>query len=112
MDRLSGSQAKQLQSALLAGFSFDDLSRLSTFELNERLDSIVPPGPMSSVTFDLIMWAEQQGADTGVDQSVDGRQAEQHGRDRARPTAANGKDRAPPDGKCGRPTAAATGCTA
>lgn len=61
MDRLSGSQIKQLQSALLAGFSFDDLSRLTTFELNERLDSIVPPGPMSSVTFDLIMWAEREG---------------------------------------------------
>lgn len=61
MDRLSGTQAKQLQRALLSAFGYDDLSRLTTFELNERLESIVPTGAMSNVTFDLIMWAERRG---------------------------------------------------
>ncbi len=61
MSRLSGSQAKQMHSALLSSFSYDDLSLLTKFEFNQLLTSIVPTGTMSSVTFELIMWAEQHG---------------------------------------------------
>jgi hypothetical protein len=31
------------------------------FELDEALATIVPPGPLSSVAFDLVIWAEQRG---------------------------------------------------
>ena len=61
MDRLSGSQAKQLQSALLSAFGISELKHLVTFELNQQLENIVPSGPMSSVAFELIMWSEQHG---------------------------------------------------
>src|SRR5215467_1080268 len=61
MNRLSPTEAKQLHQALLSGFSYQDLSHLVQFELDEALATIVPPGPLSSVAFDLVIWAEQRG---------------------------------------------------
>jgi hypothetical protein len=61
MSRLSGPQVKQLQQSLLSSFSFTELSQLVKIELDEHLDSIVPPGPLSSVAFELVMWAERAG---------------------------------------------------
>jgi hypothetical protein len=59
MSRLSGRQMGQLQQALVSGFSFAELSQLVQIELNEQLEAIVPSGPYSSVTFELVKWAER-----------------------------------------------------
>jgi hypothetical protein len=70
MSRLSGPQVKQLQQALLSAFSFDDLSQLVKFELDAQLDSLVAPGPLSSVAFELVMWAERTGRMTDLIKAV------------------------------------------
>jgi hypothetical protein len=59
---LTGAQAKKLSQAILSAFSGDDLEQLVRFDLNERLDNIVPAGPLSTVVLRLIEWAENNGA--------------------------------------------------
>jgi hypothetical protein len=62
MSPLSGKQVKQLQQALLSGFSFAELSQLVKMELNEQLDAIVPSGSsLSGAMFELVLWAERGG---------------------------------------------------
>jgi hypothetical protein len=61
MSRLAPQEMKQLHRALLSGFDHDTLRMLVQLELAESLDAIVPSGSLSSVAFDLIMWAERQG---------------------------------------------------
>ncbi|QEH35828.1 hypothetical protein OJF2_43850 [Aquisphaera giovannonii] len=61
MHRLSGTEVKQLHSALLSGFSYADLDMLMKIDLDQRLDSIVPPGSLSTAAFELVMWAEREG---------------------------------------------------
>jgi hypothetical protein len=59
---LSGDQIRKLHYAILCGFRADDLEQLLRFDLNERLDNIVPTGrELSSVVFELIQWAERSG---------------------------------------------------
>jgi hypothetical protein len=58
---LSAEQTKKLHAAILSGFSGNDLEQLARFELNERLDSLVPAGALSDVVLKLIDWAEKQG---------------------------------------------------
>jgi hypothetical protein len=52
---------RQLQRALISGFTDDELRNLVRLDLDESLDAIVSSGSLSKVAFDLIWWAERQG---------------------------------------------------
>ena len=56
---LRGKQREALQEGLLAAFSRNDLVQMVAFDLEEDLDSLVGPGPLSTVIFNLIGWAVQ-----------------------------------------------------
>jgi S1-C subfamily serine protease len=59
---LKGQQMEALRDALVSAFPrYGLLSQLMLFKLNERLENLVDRGPMNTVAFDLIMWAEAQG---------------------------------------------------
>src|SRR5262245_13789164 len=58
---LKGPQAKKLHDAILSGFSGSDLEQLVRLELDEQLDNIVRPGPLSAIVLELIQWADRQG---------------------------------------------------
>lgn len=59
---LKGKQLQALQDALVSAFpSYADLKMMLLFQLNERLQMYVAPGPMNQVAMDLIEWAEAQG---------------------------------------------------
>jgi hypothetical protein len=68
--RLTGEQAKELHDAILSGFGGSDLDALVRFDLNERLDSVVGNGPLGSVVFSLIEWAERNGRIEDLIQAV------------------------------------------
>lgn len=56
---LRGKQREALQEALLGAFSRNDLVQMVAFDLEEDLDSIVGPGALAAVVFNLIGWAVQ-----------------------------------------------------
>jgi hypothetical protein len=59
---LKGKQLQALQDALVSAFpGYSDLKMMLLFELEERLQKYVEPGPMNKVAMDLIEWAEAQG---------------------------------------------------
>jgi hypothetical protein len=58
---LTGDHFQKLHDAILSAFSGADLEQLLRFDLNTRLDNIVPKAPMSEIVFRLIEWAEQRG---------------------------------------------------
>ena len=60
--KLSGTQYKQLQEALLAAFpTQSDLEQMVSFELGENLNVIAGGRNLSAVVFNLIGWAEARG---------------------------------------------------
>ncbi|HVQ36819.1 MAG TPA: effector-associated domain EAD1-containing protein [Pyrinomonadaceae bacterium] len=59
---LKGKQLQALRDALVSAFpSYADLKMMTLFQLNEKLQNHVEPGPMNRVAMDLIDWAEAQG---------------------------------------------------
>jgi len=59
---LKGKQLEGLRDALVSAFpSYADLKMMVLFEMNEKLQSHVEPGPMKRVASDVIEWAEAQG---------------------------------------------------
>ncbi|MBK8047848.1 MAG: hypothetical protein IPK16_12390 [Anaerolineales bacterium] len=52
---------KQLHQALVEAFDMDSLARLTAFELGVRLDVITAPGPLTTVVFNVMQWAESNG---------------------------------------------------
>src|SRR5258706_3009701 len=57
----------EFQNALVDAFSSTDLQMMVRIRLNERLDRIVGAGPSDYVAFQLLSWAERQGAPLVVD---------------------------------------------
>jgi len=58
---LSGDQSKLLHEALVSAFTYDELQRLTWFNLNVMLPVVVANGPVDRVVYDLIKYAEQHG---------------------------------------------------
>ena len=58
---LSGEQSKLLHEALVSAFSYEELQRLTWFNLNAMLQVVVANGPVDRVVYDLIKYAEQHG---------------------------------------------------
>jgi hypothetical protein len=59
---LTGVHKKLLKNAILSGFNKEALEELVRFDLDERLDAIVPiDSETSTIVFRLIEWAEQHG---------------------------------------------------
>jgi hypothetical protein len=57
----------EFQQALAENFDEPDLEMLVRVRLNERLHLIVKPGSLKYIAFQLLTWAEQQGAPVVVD---------------------------------------------
>src|SRR4051794_15960500 len=58
----TGPQRRQLQEALLEAFpSITDLAQMVAFELNENLAAIASGSNLSSVVFELVVWADARG---------------------------------------------------
>src|SRR5947199_8948645 len=56
------SDLERLCDALLAEFAtWDRLNRFVAFELGEDLGTITPPGPMRTVVFNVLTWADHHG---------------------------------------------------
>ncbi|KFA89873.1 SAV_2336 N-terminal domain-related protein [Archangium violaceum] len=59
---LTGAQTQELQQALLSAFrSNNQLTQMVLYRLGLNLAAIVSPGPLASVVFQLIQWAEAHG---------------------------------------------------
>src|SRR5262249_48070750 len=67
---LNGDQAQKLHDAIVDHFDRPGLERLVRFGLNERLDRISSDGPLDTVVFNLIQWADQRGRMTDLIQAV------------------------------------------
>ena len=60
--RLSGSQVRALQQALVQTFpNYEALAGLVQHGLKENLAALTPQGDLAYVVFELIQWAERQG---------------------------------------------------
>jgi hypothetical protein len=59
MAQLSGAQVTQLQTALLDAFDQAELTQMVKVELGEDLESIAGNGPLATIVFALIQWAER-----------------------------------------------------
>jgi len=57
----TGTQHKQLQSALLAAFDESGLRQLATFELNANLDHIAGGKDLTERVYNLVKWADEHG---------------------------------------------------
>src|SRR5262245_34975943 len=58
---LNGEQKGQLRDAIVSVFSISDLEQLVQVDLVERLENITEAGPLPTVAFRVIQWAERQG---------------------------------------------------
>src|SRR6185295_569660 len=59
---LKGKQIEALRDALVSAFPmYANLKAMVLFELSERLQTFVAPGPMNDVALALIEWAEARG---------------------------------------------------
>ncbi|MEM7125624.1 MAG: SUMF1/EgtB/PvdO family nonheme iron enzyme [Chloroflexota bacterium] len=59
---LNKNQRELLFKALLSAYpGYDQLARMVSFELDEKVDQIAGSGPLNDVSFKLIEWAEAQG---------------------------------------------------
>src|SRR5262245_34212037 len=67
---LTGDQEQKLHEAIVSGFDRPGLERLVRFSLSERLDRISSDGPMDTVVFNLIQWADHQGRTADLIQAV------------------------------------------
>ncbi len=81
MAQLDGDQATRLQTALLGAFDADELAQLVKATLGETLAHITEGGPLNSVVFQLIQWAERN------DQTGDLVQGAHRQRPRSQPLA-------------------------
>lgn len=60
---LNGKQVERICAALSDAYTLDDLRQLVRYELNQRLDAIVPTSnALNKVIFDLVDWAEANDA--------------------------------------------------
>ena len=57
----------EFQQALLDAFDEKELETLVRFRLNKRLGAIVGPGPTNYIIFQLLEWAEREGAPVVID---------------------------------------------
>lgn len=58
---MPGVEFGEFQKALVDAFGKSDLEQMVRVRLNEKLDTIVEPGSVKNVTFQLLTWAEQHG---------------------------------------------------
>jgi hypothetical protein len=62
MTTLPGNLQKEFQEALISAFPrYADLEQMVRHHLDENLESVAGPGPLDSVVFQLIKWAESRG---------------------------------------------------
>lgn len=69
LTRLTGQQFSQFQKALLEAYDLNSLKQMVRVQLEVNLDEIASSGSLRSVVFDLISWAQRQGA---LDALLDG----------------------------------------
>lgn len=58
---LTGEQFKQVQAALIDGFTEETLAMMTRGELDQRLDVIAGGDNLEQIVFNLLNWAERQG---------------------------------------------------
>jgi hypothetical protein len=64
---MPGVAFKEFQSALIDAFDPTELAQLVRIHLNTRLDTIVGPGSIGKMTFDLLGWAEREGTSVVIE---------------------------------------------